>query len=61
MTLSDPGSVVEGSHCLMAVGSIPNTEGLGLEDAGVRLSAQAGDVEVDRVSRTSARGGLRRG
>jgi NAD(P)H dehydrogenase (quinone) len=54
VTLSD-GSVVEGSHCLMAVGSIPNTEGLGLEDAGVRLSA-AGHVEVDRVSRTSARG-----
>ena len=26
---------VEGSHCLMAVGSIPNTAGLGLEEAGV--------------------------
>jgi dihydrolipoamide dehydrogenase len=31
------GRVVEGSHALLAVGSIPNTEGLGLEDAGVEL------------------------
>ena len=54
VTLSD-GSVVEGTHCLMAVGSIPNTEGLGLVESGVRLS-DAGYVEVDRVSRTSARG-----
>ena len=51
----DDGRTVEGSHCLMAVGSIPNTAGLGLEEAGVRLSA--GDyVEVDRVSRTSLPG-----
>jgi len=54
VTLAD-GSTVEGSHCLMAVGSIPNTEGLGLDSAGVRLS-DAGYIEVDRVSRTSARG-----
>jgi dihydrolipoamide dehydrogenase len=49
------GNVIEGTHCLMAVGSVPNTAGLGLEDAGVRLSA-SGFVEVDRVSRTSAAG-----
>ena len=54
VTLAD-GSTVEGSHCLMAVGSIPNTEGLGLDTAGVRLT-DAGYIEVDRVSRTSARG-----
>src|SRR6185312_3714393 len=29
VTLAD-GRVVEGSHCLMAVGSIPNTAGIGL-------------------------------
>jgi dihydrolipoamide dehydrogenase len=46
------GGTVEGSHCLMAVGSLPNTAGLGLEDAGVRLD-NGGYVEVDRVSRTS--------
>jgi pyruvate/2-oxoglutarate dehydrogenase complex dihydrolipoamide dehydrogenase (E3) component len=49
------GNVIEGTHCLMAVGSVPNTADLGLEDAGVRLSA-SGFVEVDRVSRTSAPG-----
>jgi len=49
------GTTVEGTHCLMAVGSIPNTEGVGLSESGVRLT-DAGYVEVDRVSRTSARG-----
>ena len=54
VSLAD-GRTVEGSHCLMAVGSIPNTDGLGLEEAGVRLD-EGGYVEVDRVSRTSATG-----
>src|SRR5450432_1223244 len=49
------GNVVEGTHCLMAVGSAPNTSDLGLDDAGVRRSA-SGYVEVDRVSRTSSPG-----
>lgn len=54
VTLTD-GRVVEGSHCLMAVGSEPNTAGIGLEDVGVRLT-EAGFVDVDRVSRTSVPG-----
>ena len=54
VTLAD-GRTVEGSHCLMAVGSVANTTGIGLEEAGVRLDDR-GFVEVDRVSRTSARG-----
>ena len=54
VTLAD-GSTVEGSHCLMAVGSIPNTEGRGLVESGVTLT-RTGYVEVDKVSRTSARG-----
>lgn len=54
VTLSD-GREVEGSHCLMAVGSVPSTAGIGLEEAGVHLGP-GGHVEVDRVSRTSARG-----
>ncbi len=49
------GRTVRGSHCLMAVGAIPNTDGLGLEDAGVELTA-SGHVRVDRVSRTTIRG-----
>lgn len=54
VTLSD-GTEVLGSHCLMAVGSIPNTAGVGLEEAGVNLD-KSGYIEVDKVSRTSARG-----
>ncbi len=33
----DDGRVVEGSHAVLAVGSIPNSEGLGLEAAGVEV------------------------
>jgi dihydrolipoamide dehydrogenase len=33
----DDGRVARGSHALLAVGSVPNSEGLGLEAAGVRL------------------------
>jgi len=49
------GSSVDGSHALMTVGSVPNTEGLGLEDIGVELG-EGGFVQVDRVSRTTAPG-----
>lgn len=49
------GRTVEGSHCLMTVGMIPNTANLGLEEAGIRLD-ERGFVEVDRVSRTSTPG-----
>ncbi|HIE60383.1 MAG TPA: NAD(P)H-quinone dehydrogenase, partial [Microbacterium sp.] len=51
VTLSD-GTRVEGSHCLMAVGSIPNTANIGLEQAGVQLT-QSGHIRVNRVARTS--------
>jgi len=54
VTLTD-GRGITGSHCLLAVGSIPNTAGIGLEEAGVKLN-KGGFIEVDRVSRTSARG-----
>jgi dihydrolipoamide dehydrogenase len=54
VTLTD-GRTVTGSHCLLAIGSVPNTAGLGLEEAGVALKDD-GNVYVDRVSRTTARG-----
>jgi len=54
VTLTD-GRTVEGSHCLLAVGALPNTADLGLESAGVELTA-SGHIRVDRVSRTSIRG-----
>ena len=49
------GRQIFGSHVLMAVGSIPNTEHLGLKDAGVNLDKN-GFIKVDRVSRTSTQG-----
>jgi len=49
------GRRVEGSHVLMAVGSVPNTVDLGLDAAGVDLDP-GGFVAVDRVSRTSVPG-----
>ena len=51
VTLSD-GRKVSGTHCLVAIGSIPNTADMGLEEAGVEL-APSGHVLVDGVSRTS--------
>lgn len=51
VTMSD-GRTVEGSHCLMAVGSIPNTAGIGLEEAGIQMT-EAGNIQVNRVARTS--------
>ncbi len=49
------GRSVTGSHCLMAVGSVPNTSGIGLSEAGVEVDDR-GFVKVDKVSRTTARG-----
>ncbi len=54
VTLTD-GRTVEGSHCLLALGSIPNTEGLGLDAAGVAVD-EGGFIAVDKVSRTSVPG-----
>ncbi|WP_061299697.1 NAD(P)H-quinone dehydrogenase [Herbidospora cretacea] len=54
VTLED-GRTAEGTHCLMTVGMVPNTSGIGLEDNGVRLDRN-GFIEVDKVSRTSAPG-----
>jgi pyruvate/2-oxoglutarate dehydrogenase complex dihydrolipoamide dehydrogenase (E3) component len=49
------GQTVTGSHALMAVGAIPNTESLGLREYGVDV-APGGYVTVDRVSRTNVPG-----
>jgi NAD(P)H dehydrogenase (quinone) len=54
VTLSDGGTVT-GSHCLLTVGMVPSTAGLGCDQAGVTVDAR-GFIEVDRVSRTSAPG-----
>jgi pyruvate/2-oxoglutarate dehydrogenase complex dihydrolipoamide dehydrogenase (E3) component len=54
VTLAD-GRPVTGSHCLLTVGMVPSTRGIGLAETGVKLDAR-GFIEVDRVSRTSVQG-----
>ncbi|MEU4687439.1 NAD(P)H-quinone dehydrogenase [Actinoplanes sp. NPDC023714] len=54
VTLGD-GKVIEASHALIAVGAIPNTADLGLEEYGVAVG-DGGYVTVDRVSRTNVPG-----
>ena len=36
----DDGRVVRSSHAVLAIGSVPNTDGLGLEAAGVEIDAR---------------------
>jgi pyruvate/2-oxoglutarate dehydrogenase complex dihydrolipoamide dehydrogenase (E3) component len=46
------GREVTGSHALLALGSVPNTSGIGLEEAGIQLT-ESGHIRVNRVARTS--------
>jgi dihydrolipoamide dehydrogenase len=48
------GRVLKGSHALMTVGMVPNSEDLGLDVAGVAVD-EAGSIPVDGVSRTNVR------
>jgi dihydrolipoamide dehydrogenase len=47
----DDGRVIHGTHALLAVGSLPLSDGLGLDAAGVASSN--GYIEVDEYQRTS--------
>jgi dihydrolipoamide dehydrogenase len=49
---TEDGRRVSGSHCLLAVGSVPNSEHVGLEVAGVETNR--GYVHVDAYQRTTA-------
>lgn len=49
------GREIEGSHALMSIGSIPNTEDLGLDCVSVETEP-SGHINVDRVSRTNVPG-----
>ncbi|MGB3910358.1 MAG: NAD(P)H-quinone dehydrogenase [Pseudolysinimonas sp.] len=46
------GREVTGSHALLALGSVPNTSGIGLVEAGIQLT-ESGHIRVNRVARTS--------
>ncbi len=50
----DDGRAVEGSHVLLAIGSIPNSDGLGLEPPASRSTAAATSRSTTTASRTSA-------
>jgi dihydrolipoamide dehydrogenase len=50
----DDGRSAEGSHALLAIGSIPNSDGLGLEEAGV--ATEGGYVVVDHNLRANVEG-----
>ena len=54
LTLSD-GSTVSAEAVLVAAGRVPNTDGIGLDEAGVELTDR-GFVAVDEHLRTSAQG-----
>jgi dihydrolipoamide dehydrogenase len=54
VTLTD-GRAVRGTHCLLTVGVVPATGGIGLAEAGIALDDH-GFVQVDKVSRTSVPG-----
>jgi NAD(P)H dehydrogenase (quinone) len=48
---TEDGRSIEASHCLLAVGSVPNSTGLGLESAGVETSR--GYIPVDEYNVTN--------
>lgn len=48
---TEDGREVTGSHCLLAVGSVPNTQDLGLEDIGIEMDR--GFVQIDELQRSS--------
>ena len=45
VTLTD-GRTVQGSHCILALGSVPNTGDLGLEEAGVAPTTAASSTST---------------
>ena len=47
------GRVATGSHMLLAIGSIPNSEGLGVENAGLELD-DGGYIPIDHNCRSAA-------
>ncbi|WP_439272683.1 glutathione-disulfide reductase [Pseudochrobactrum sp. HB0163] len=50
----DNGEVLAADQVLQAIGRVPNTRGMGLENAGVKLAAD-GSVIVDEYSRSSVK------
>jgi glutathione reductase (NADPH) len=49
---TDHGEILEADALMLAIGRVPNTDGLGLEAAGVEMG-ERGEVLVDEFSRTN--------
>src|SRR4051794_11259351 len=49
----DDGRVVVGSHALLAIGAVPNTDGIGLEHAGVELDG--GYIRINHHCQSNVR------
>jgi len=47
----EDGRVVEGSHAVLAVGSVPNSEDLGLDEAGIEID-EGGYIPIDHHCRS---------
>ena len=59
LTLKDKDGneeILEVDRVLSAVGRVPNTENLGLEEVGVALTEQGGFIQVDEFLRTNVEG-----
>ncbi len=50
--LCDDGRIATGSHALLAIGSLPNSEGLGCEKAGVEVN-QWGYIDINHHCQTN--------
>jgi len=50
--LTDHSEILEADAMMLAIGRVPNTDGLGLEKAGVEIGAR-GEVKVDKYSKTN--------
>jgi dihydrolipoamide dehydrogenase len=48
----EDGRVVEGSHAVLTVGSVPNSEDLGLDEAGVEIDG-GGHIPIDHHCRSN--------
>ena len=55
----DDGRVVRSTHAVLAIGSVPNTDGLGLDAAGVATDG-GGYVPIDHNCVTNVGAHLRR-
>lgn len=55
VSCDDGAAEVQGSHLLLAVGRVPNTDDLGLDNAGIE-TGQHGYIEVDDELRTNVPG-----